>query len=256
MNPIFLQLGPITISYYGLMAGCGFLAALGLLNFNRKFANLTSDEASNLIFIALICGVLGSRIFYVIQFFDQFRNNLWDIIRIDKGGLVFYGGFFLALIVTLIYCRKKSLDPIRVLDVMVPSLALGHAFGRVGCFMHGCCYGKPTTLPWGVQYPINSAPFYHYGEELLHPVQIYETICNIVICAIALVLIRKCKRGITISFYFVAYGLIRFLDEFLRGDHFRRNNFTIAQLIGFCILPIGVIALIKFLRQKDCIEND
>lgn len=257
MYPVFLHIGPITISCYGLMAGIGFLAALALLNFNRKYADLSSDDASNIIFISLIAGILGARIFYVVQFFHQFRGHLIDIIRIDKGGLVFYGGFFLAFIALVTYCIRKHIDTIRALDVMVPSLTIGHAFGRIGCFLHGCCYGKPTDLAWGVHYPINSEAFYRYGATPLHPVQIYETLCNIIICLISMVILRKCKRGLTISFYFIAYGLIRFLDEFLRGDHIvRRNDFTIAQLIGFGIFPLGVIFFIKFLRAKDTVKND
>ncbi|MBR7127630.1 MAG: prolipoprotein diacylglyceryl transferase [Lentisphaeria bacterium] len=257
MHPIFLQIGPLTISYYGFMAACGFLAALALLNFNRKLADLSSDDASNLIFIALIGGIIGARTFYVIQFFDQFRNHLADIIRIDKGGLVFYGGFFLAFVSILIYCRKKNFDTVRVLDVLVPSLAIGHAFGRIGCFLHGCCFGKPTELFCGVIYPQGSAPFYRYGATPLHPVQIYESLCNIILAIIAMILLRKSKRGVTMSFYLISYGLLRFLNEFLRGDHhIRNNNFTIAQLIGFCILPAGIICLITFLRKKDNTKND
>ena len=96
MHPIAFTLGPLTVRWYGVMAAVGFLMAVMFIQFNRKEAKLTSDQASNMIFIAMVSGVLGSRIFYVIQFWEQFRDNWVDIIRIDKGGLVFYGGFILA----------------------------------------------------------------------------------------------------------------------------------------------------------------
>lgn len=252
MHPIFLEFGPLTIRYYGLMAAVGFLLAYILLSINRKFASLNADDSSNLIFVTLITGILGSRIFYVIQFFDQFRGHLIDIVRIDKGGLVFYGGFFLALIATIIFCKIKKLDTIRIFDVLTPSLAIGHAAGRVGCFLNGCCFGSPTDSCLGVIYPKFSEAFYRYAGAPVHPVQLYEAFFNIIICIVAMILLRKTKRGLTSGFYFVAYGIMRFLNEFSRGDHILNNSsFTIAQLIGFCILPAGIIYFTIFLLKKN-----
>ena len=114
-----------------------------------------------------------------------------------------------------------------VIGISLVKLGLNF-FGRIGCFLHGCCFGKPTELFCGVIYPEGSAPFYRYGATPLHPVQIYESLCNIILAIIAMILLRKSKRGVTMSFYLISYGLLRFLNEFLRGDHnIRNNNFTI-----------------------------
>ena len=155
MDPIAFQIGSLTIRWYGAMAALGFISALFLLEFNRRFAKLSKDNCSTLLFLAMVAGVIGARIFYVVQFFHQYRNNLWDIIRIDQGGLVFYGGFLLALFCVIIYSRIKKLDVIRVLDVFVPSLTAAHGLGRIGCFFAGCCYGKETT-GLGVVFPEGS----------------------------------------------------------------------------------------------------
>ena len=139
MDPIAFQIGALSIRWYGVMAALGFISAMFLLEYNRKFANATKDQCSTLLFLAMISGVLGARIFYVVQFFHYYRDNMWVIIRIDQGGLVFYGGFLLALLTVVVYSRLKKLDIIRILDIFVPALTAAHGLGRIGCFLNGCC---------------------------------------------------------------------------------------------------------------------
>ena len=110
MYPIAFQLGALTIRWYGVMAALGFLSAVFLLNKNRKFANLSKDQCSTMLLLALLFGILGARIFYVIQFFHYFQYDLAKVFRIDQGGLVFYGGFLLALGAVIIYSWKQNLD--------------------------------------------------------------------------------------------------------------------------------------------------
>jgi phosphatidylglycerol:prolipoprotein diacylglycerol transferase len=253
MHPIFLELGSITIRWYGVMAALGFLAATILINVNRKYAKMTADQATSLVFISVICGILGARLFYVIQFWEKFRNNFWEIFRIDHGGLVFYGGFFLAMIGIAVYCRKQKLSIIRVMDIMCPALAVGHAMGRIGCFLNGCCYGKPTECALGVIYPQGTDPHFRYGNIPLHPVQLYETAANIILAVLLFFLVRKTRRGFTMASYMILYGVLRFLDEFFRGDH--RNLWldgmlTPAQVIGLALVPVGTMLLIFFIKKN------
>ena len=153
----------------------GILLATMLITINRKRANMSDPQVSTLVFIAIIGGVIGSRITYVMQNWSaQFRDNLLEVFRIDHGGLVFYGGFFLAVGGIIVYCHKSKLDMVRVLDVFTPAMAMGHAMGRIGCFMNGCCYGNVTHSWLGVHYPEGSAPWLRYSGAPLHPVQIYE----------------------------------------------------------------------------------
>ncbi len=249
MHSVLFTLGPITVHSYGAMAALGLLAAAWLLNLNRKYANLTSDQASTILFIGLIFGLLGARLFYVVQFFDEFRGQLGRVIRIDQGGLVFYGGFLCAIAAIYIYCRKRKLDIIRVFDIVTPAMAVAHGLGRIGCFLHGCCFGKPTTLPWGVHFPEGTLPAQRYPGQALHPVQLYEAGEQFLLFGLYFYLVRRAPRGVAMSVYFILYGILRFLNELLRGDHSRTTIFTSAQFIGLGITPVGILLLIYFIRH-------
>jgi len=260
MHPIFFSIGPMTIRWYGVMAAIGFLLATVLITMNRKRANMSDNQASTLLFIAIIGGVVGARIFYVIQNWSkQFSGNFLEIFRIDHGGLVFYGGFFLAVGGIIVYCRKSKLDMVRVLDVFTPAMAIGHAMGRIGCFLNGCCYGNVTHSCLGVHYPEGSTAWLKFSGAPLHPVQLYEACGNIILAAVMFILLRRTKRGIPIASYLTLYGILRFSDEFFRGDHsfdqLWLGRFTPAQTIGLLLIPAGICTLIYFLRKNDKENN-
>ncbi len=259
MDPVLFSIGSFSLRWYGLMAAVGFILGLLLFQLNKKYAKLTGDQVSNITMLGMIAGVVGARIFYVIQNWSYYKQHPAAIIRVDQGGLVFYGGFILALILIVWYVRKIcKCDVIRAFDALAPALAVAHAMGRIGCFFNGCCFGKPASCPWAVVYPENTEPFIRYGAMALHPVQLYEAILNIILGAVLFVLVRKCKRGVTMAVYILAYGLLRFVDEFFRGDHSDFvQGFTPAQVIGFGMIPAGIILLIIFLRApKDAINAE
>ena len=249
MHPILFSIGKFSIRSYGAMAAVGFLLGCWLVNVNRKYAKMSADQASTSVFVAMISGIIGARIFYVVQFFDSYRNNLWNVFRIDQGGLVFYGGFLLTLLTLWIYCRWSKLDIIRVFDVYAPALAIAHACGRIGCFLNGCCWGKPTDLFFGVTYPEGSSPALCYPGQSLYPVQLFEAGEQIALFFLYFWMVRHTRRGVTMSSYLILYGLFRFLNELMRGDNAKVvESFTIAQVIGFALIPGGIALLIYFLR--------
>ena len=252
MHPILLSFGSFSIRSYGVMAAVGFLLGCLLVNWNRNYAKMSSDQASTSLFVAMIAGIIGARVFYVIQFFDHYRDNLWGIIRIDQGGLVFYGGFLFALAALWVYCRLNKLDVIRVLDVYAPALAIAHACGRIGCFLNGCCWGKPTDLFLGVEFPKGSGPELCYPGEHLHPVQLYESAEQFALFFLYFYLVRRSKRGVAMAGYLTIYGTLRFLNELLRGDNPKvlADFFTPAQVIGLLVIPAGIMLLIHFLRHE------
>jgi len=249
------------------MAALGVCAAYLMVKKNRDYAKVSSDQVADITFLLIVTGLIGARAFYVIQYFDQFRYTysngvkvlrstsamLLEMLKIYNGGIVFYGGFIFAVIALIIYCRIKKLNFWKITDMCVPGLALGHAFGRIGCFLNGCCFGKPNS--WGVTYPIDSIPGLRYPGHTLHPVQLYETVCNIALAILLNFTIRKLKPGQNLALYTFLYGIIRFSDEFFRGDHKHEDlffgTFTPAQFIGLFLIPIGVALFIYFQKKEN-----
>ncbi|MBO5761564.1 MAG: prolipoprotein diacylglyceryl transferase [Lentisphaeria bacterium] len=260
------------IHWYGICIAAGFLAALCILQYKRNYARMDKEQIFDIALIAIFGGIGGARLFYVIQFFHQFSGNLWNVFRIDQGGLVFYGGFLTALVILFIYAKIKKLSFARILDMYAPAIAIGHAFGRVGCFLQGCCFGKPCS--WGVVYPGNSAPAERFPDYLspvknviegipsipLAPVQLIEAAGNIVLCVFLLKLFKYVKKtGQIAAAYFAMYGIMRFLLEFFRGDHTDTIlGVTPSQFIGlFIMLPCGLICYLCFGKYgKDAVTNE
>lgn len=251
MHRIFLQLGPLTITWYGLMAGLGAIAGLLMVRRNKSRAEMNDDQCYDLLLYAMISGIIGARLFYVVQFWKTFKNNISEIIMIHHGGLVFYGGFIFAILAIYIFSHRNKLDFTSVLDVCAGGLPLSHFFGRIGCFMNGCCFGKKTDSIFGVVFPKGSDPYSFYESEVkIHPTQLYEATGNLVIFLIILTLFKKLKRGQVASLYVILYSVLRFIVEFFRGDHkdFVFGIFTPAQFICLLIFPIGIASMIYFRR--------
>ena len=249
MHSIAFKLGSnITIYWYGIMVALGFVCAVSMLLLNRKHAGMNSEQVSDIALYVMISGILGARIFYVVEFWDQYRGNPLEIVRIDHGGLVFYGGLICSIATLVIYCRMKKLVLLNVLDLFGPALAIGHAFGRIGCFMNGCCFGKPSDIFCAVRFPQGSAPAAAFPGQSVQPVQLFESAFNIVLAAVLFLLLRKAKLkpGMIAATYLIAYGVARFLFEFLRGDHkdFVFNLLTPSQSICPIVVLAGIAMLV------------
>ncbi|MFZ0034893.1 MAG: prolipoprotein diacylglyceryl transferase [Sedimentisphaerales bacterium] len=158
MHPEFFEIPLIhlTIKSYGLMMVIAFLAAIALIR--RLSRNITPDPQyiTNASLYSLIAGVVGARLFYVIHHFNEFQDRLLDVFAIWKGGLELLGGVLLAIAVITFYCRYHKLPVRRYLDILAIGLMLALAFGRIGCFLNGCCFGRPTNLPWAIRFPYGS----------------------------------------------------------------------------------------------------
>ncbi|MBO4647633.1 MAG: prolipoprotein diacylglyceryl transferase [Lentisphaeria bacterium] len=276
MHGIAFTLFGFPVHWYGIMVAAGFLASLAVLEYKRAYARMTSDQIIDLSIIVVVCGIVGARIAYVIQFFDQFRGNFWRVFRIDQGGLVFYGGFILAALVIFRYVRKHKLCMSRILDICAPAMAIGHAFGRIGCFIQGCCFGIPCKA-FGVVYPAGTAPAARYpdvdsiAESIsrgtsaaaaslpLLPVQLLESAGNLLIGITLLLLFRKMRKtGMIAVCYFFAYAVLRFVLEFFRGDHTDRIlGMTRAQLVGlFIMIPVGIFCFFYFKKHGEDVNAE
>jgi len=247
MHPILLKLGPLTIHTYGFCIALGFIMSLLYISHEAKYQDMNADQIIDLCFYMLIVGLIGARLFYVVTEWESFQSDVLEIIKIWNGGLVFYGGFLSALVVCFIYVKKYSLPFFKTLDILAPALCIAHAFGRVGCFMAGCCYGKQCALPWAVTFthPQTLA----LPHTPLHPVQLYSSIFNLLLfLCLAFLIRRKNQDGWIFTSYLFLYGVGRSCLELFRGDS--RGDFTFdllspAQTIGlimiFCSIFLTIV---------------
>jgi phosphatidylglycerol:prolipoprotein diacylglycerol transferase len=246
MYPTLINLGMFSIHTYGLFIAIGFLAGMLLARREALRTGLNPDTITDLTFYLLIAAIVGSRLFYVFTAPEAFFKNPLEIFKIWKGGLVFFGGFIAALATALIFMKKYSLPIWQTCDLLAPSLALGHFFGRLGCFFAGCCYGKQCDLPWAVSFnhPESLAPI----GVLLHPTQLYSSMSNLMIFGILWFWrSRKTFDGQIFWIYILLYGTLRSLIEQLRGDFRGAAVFdvlSVSQAIGLFLAITAFIMLI------------
>jgi phosphatidylglycerol---prolipoprotein diacylglyceryl transferase len=246
MHRIALHLGSLTIYWYGVMVAAGFLA--GLWNANRRALrnNLSPELITDLGTWLGVGAIVGSRLLYVITYWNEYfaHEPIWEIFMLRNGGLVFFGGLAGATLTGTLYVFYKKLPFWKVADVMSPSIALGHVFGRIGCFLNGCCYGYPTQCPWAVHYP---ADHEGTGGAGVHPTQIYEALLNLgLFTFLAWFHPRKKYDGQIFALYLVGYACLRAFVEIFRGDYktyYWGGHVTPAQLVSAGIFSLGMILL-------------
>ena len=241
MKPILFSFGALHLYSYGLSIAVGVLLSLFLMSRQaRKEGFPKSDEVFDIAFAILVWGFLGARIFYVIQNFAYYSAEPLKIFAVWEGGLIFYGGAFAAVLGFWLTVRKMHISFWKTLDFIAPYGALAHAFGRIGCFLNGCCFGKACDLPWAVRFP--GLP------HAVHPTQLYEAVFDLVLFAF---LLKRRKRtrfeGEIGLLYFLFYGLGRYLIEFVREPGWMWLGFTSNQWLSMAII---VAAFIFFKLRK------
>lgn len=246
------------------MAATGLLLAFWLMRKRAVKAGEDPDKLSDILFFSMLGALVGARALYVVRNYDaEFAGNFWKIFKINEGGIVFQGGFIGAMLVAWFLCKKKNFDFVKSLDIVAPCLALGHAFGRIGCFLNGCCYGGLCDSSMGVRFPHNSLPYVHQmsrgqlppGAEYslpVHPTQIYSFIANLAICLILVWVTAKIKiKGQLFSLYLMLYGVWRLAVEFLRDDQDRHLGLSVAQYIAIGQFIVGLALWIYFARKNE-----
>jgi len=229
----------LPINSYGLMMAVGFLLAIHLASRRAEREGLDPEVMIDMGWLAIIAGILGARALFVLQNFRSFARRPVDMLRVDQGGLVFYGGFLAATAVVSVYLRRKKVSIAQVLDILTPSLALGLAFTRIGCFLNGCCWGDvcrhPHIVP-AVQFPggprgMRSFAFNQHlnlgliGPDALtslpvHPTQLYSSCAAFLLFVLTAYLYRyRRHKGEVLAAFTVLYSITRFTLEFWRGDN-------------------------------------
>lgn len=215
------------VKSYGLMIAVGFLAGLWTAMRRAERHGIQPEAVSDLAVWVIFSGVVGARIFYVIQYWDEFAGKPLEILQIWHGGLVFYGGFLAALAGGFWFVRRRGLSPWEMGDLVAPSVLLGYAFGRVGCFLNGCCWGFPVDegSVLGVRFPASNPLLQQWvplGEERtipLFPAQLASVLAGILLwAALDWRLARRRYAGQAFFWMLMGYPLCRFLIEFLRHD--------------------------------------
>ena len=267
MHPILLRIPipgldhPLTIYGYGAMLCVGFLLAIWVAARRARRLGQSPDIIYNIALFCFLGGIFRARAFYVIQYGGQFRSLL-DFIKIWEGGLTFYGGFLLAVAAVLVYLKAARLPMLYWLDVIAPSVALGLAFGRLGCFLNGCCYGDVCPAGWGFAWPAGSIPWQHYADQHLaatglaasgeaadaavtgglvaawqapaiYPTQLLSFVNAMLLFAVLHFMFeRKRRHGQVIFSFVVLYGVTRFLLEYLRADEAAAYLLGLPTLLG------------------------
>jgi phosphatidylglycerol:prolipoprotein diacylglycerol transferase len=250
MYPILFRFGDFALHTYGVLLAVGFLLAVFLARQEALRTGIDPNLMLDLSFYLLLAALLGSRLFYVLTNWPEFAENPIDIFKFWRGGLVFYGGLIFALFIGIWYVRKHRLNLQKMADLAAPSIAIGQALGRLGCFSAGCCYGQPTTAFCAVTFrdPNSLAPL---GVPL-HPTQLYESAATFGIF-LALITMRRSERfqGRLLWYYLLFYSIARFIVEFYRGDPRGwaiQGDLSTSQAIG---IPVALLALFMILRKKS-----
>jgi phosphatidylglycerol---prolipoprotein diacylglyceryl transferase len=259
MHPRLLELGPITLYTYGVLLAAAFLLGLALATVRARKRGLDADRMVDLGVYVIVSALVGGKLLLVLTDARTYWNNPSEIFSLARAGGVFYGGLILAVLVSIWYMRRHRLPLWTTSDMFAPGIALGHVVGRLGCLMAGCCYGRPTTLPWGITFTDPFAASY-VGTPLgvaLHPTQLYEAGAELLILAVLLLTERKGRAfaGRTFWGYILLYGLSRFIIEFFRGDD-RGMIFGLStsQFISAVLVPLSLVMLIWLGRRPEPAE--
>lgn len=277
MYPVLFRIGPLPIHAYGAMLAAGFLVGLYFCRRDARKFGIDPDIISDGAFWVLLLALIGTRVLFILMFPDGFSwSNPVGWFAIWEGGLVFQGAIPPALIFIWYWTRRHKLGFWNTLDLAAPWAALGHAIGRIGCFLNGCCYGSRTDLflgmafprvPFDLTQPARGCPVYldHVGQHGLdaatelwsyhvHPTQLYSSFGLLALCVTLLTLRKHCRpfQGSTVALYFVFYGVGRFLIEMLRADHNPVHLFglTDQQLMCLAAIILGIAIWVVLYRIK------
>ena len=279
MHPVLFTLGPFTLHSYGLCMAVGILCAYAVLARLVARRGEDPDTLANLVVALVLVGLAGARTFYVAEHWSaQFAGDPLAAVRIWEGGLMFYGSIVFGAAGLVAWCLWRRRSVLEWLDRFAVVVPLGQAFGRVGCFLNGCCWGRACDTALSVRYPAHSAP---WREQLdagallpfsdgslparslpVLPTQLFEAAGCLALFALLLLLFRRLHpasdagkpsraAGAVAAGYFLGYGAVRFVDEIFRADerlHF--GWFSISQSISMALWALGLALLARLLLVR------
>jgi len=265
LHPVFLQLGNFTLYWYGVLLALAFMASLASAAWLGRRQGKPFALYSDLLFWIIVSGILGARLAYVAANGSDFVKDPLSILNVRRGGLVYYGGFIGAALGLFLFARRRGEPLLNLADVVAASVPIGHVFGRIGCFLFGCCHGTLSSLPWAVRFPAESLAWENHVKAgwiqpeascslPVHPVQLYESALNLFVYAILVLTFRRPHvSGRIAALYLMCYPVVRFSLEFLRGDHRLRTGMGVdfAQWTSVILFAAGLALWIVLGRLQN-----
>lgn len=254
MHPILFELGGWPVYSYGLLLAAAYLLGLQMAVVRARRRGLDGAKIMDLGIYLIIAALVGAKLMLVAVDFEYFRARPGELLSLVRAGGVFYGGLLAALAVALWLVRRYRLNMWTTADLMAPGIALGHVVGRLGCLLAGCCYGRPTDVPWGVVFT-DPAAAANVGTPLgipLHPTQLYDAGAELLIMLFLLATERRGKPfpGRTFWWYMLLYGVSRFIVEIYRGDdRGMMMGLSTSQVVSIAVVPVALVMLWTLARR-------
>ena len=248
MHVVLFSIGKFTVYTYGMMIAIGVILAVLVVERRTKKQEQDADAVFMMAVLALIFGFLGAKILYILQNWRSFLESPASVL--GSSGFLLFGGIVLGVLAVILYCRARHLSFLRYFDLMMPSVSLAQAFGRIGCFFAGCCYGKETDAWWGITF--TESTFAPNGVSLI-PTQLISAAGNFLIMLALLLFAKRAKKvGDVGALYLVLYGAGRFCVEFLReNQHGWVGPLTTDQVFSLVCLAAGIILFIRNHKSRE-----
>jgi phosphatidylglycerol:prolipoprotein diacylglycerol transferase len=270
----------VPIRGYGCALLFAILSASGLVVHLAKRQSIPAEQAVSLCMWTIITGIIGARLFYVTEYWNEtlcfdkgdilLLDSLLNVFNFAKGGLTVFGSIIGGILGALIFMRRNKMPVLRTFDILSPAQMLGSAIGRIGCLLNGCCFGGVTESAWGIVFPIDSPAHYYqctHGlispEELplpVHPTQIYSSCLALLLCGTLLVLGRfrfyQQRSGLVFATFMILYSAGRFMIEFVRTDEdsFFGTGLTVSQNVSILFFLTGIILFAYLCRKKKTLQ--
>jgi phosphatidylglycerol:prolipoprotein diacylglycerol transferase len=253
MYKVLFNIGGFPVYSYGLMLIIAFFVGVAIARMRASQYGLKPDQIWDVSFWVLIAGVLGARIVFILQELPYYLEHKDKLFALRFDGLTSYGGLLGGLIAFIVWSLVTKVPLLKILDCIAPSVFIGHAIGRIGCLLNGCCYGGQCDLPWGIHVHDDHGMLL---PGLYHPAQIYDSIFNIVGFVLALLIARRgLKSGQMMSLFLIFHGLARVIYEVWRTNTTSEAVLTLivpiteAQIASALIMFTGIVLFIVFAKK-------
>ncbi|MBF0545777.1 MAG: prolipoprotein diacylglyceryl transferase [Candidatus Riflebacteria bacterium] len=246
MYPIFFSTPWFNVYSYGTMMALGYAFGTAIILWEAHKSHLSVEAVFDMLLIQMISGLVGSRFLYLWEYLGSQTATSSEFIKFESGGLTFFGAVLASIASNLIFIKIKGLPFWQTMDCVGIGLPYGIAIARLGCFFNGCCFGKPCDYPWGMYFP-------RFTLHKVHPTQLYESICGILIFIILQIFRKKRTHfGQIFTVCLMLYSFFRFNIEFFRGDNPTFfGPLTLSQFLGIIIFCLGIYTLSQLRKNPD-----